>query len=92
MTTRARVAEILEYLGLKDSPILDDLRSEGLFQEDLLEGDVAEELRVATCLVRELGVNPAGVGVVLQLRRRLLALEGLMAHSLRRLLSEMDER
>ena len=45
---------------------------------------------MAASLMRELGVNPAGVEVVLQLRRRLIALEELMDRSLRRLLSELD--
>ena len=40
--------------------------------------------------MRELGVNPAGVEVVLQLRRRLLVLEERTAESLRRLLDEID--
>lgn len=92
MPTRARVREVLEFLGIDDPSLLEDLRREGLFEEDWLEPDEAEELRVATALIRELGVNPAGVDVVLHMRRRLLALEELMRSSLRRLLSELDSR
>jgi hypothetical protein len=92
MVTRARVEEVLEYLGLKDSSILEELRSEGLFEEDWLEPDVAEELRVAASLIHDLGVNPAGVEVVLHMRRRLLALEDLMDRSLRQLLEEFERR
>jgi hypothetical protein len=92
MTTRARVEEVLEFLGLGDSQILDQLRNEGLFEGEWLEPDTAEELRVAACLMRDLGVNPAGVEVVLHMRRRILALEDLMGRSLRRLLSELEDR
>jgi hypothetical protein len=92
MATRTRVEEVLEYLGLKDSPILEELRSEGLFEEDWLEPDVAEELRVAASLIHDLGVNPAGVEVVLHMRRRMLALEDLMGRSLRELLEELEGR
>ena len=92
MPTRARVREVLEFLGVDDSTLLEELRREGLFEDEWLEPDEAEELRVATALVRELGVNPAGVEVVLHMRRRLLALEELMGRSLRRLLSELDSR
>ncbi len=90
MTTRTRVREVLQFLGLEGSPILDQLRREGLFEEEWLEPDAAEELRVAASLIRELGVNPAGVEVVLHMRRRMLALEGMMENSLRRLLAELE--
>lgn len=92
MATRIRVEEVIEYLGLSGSRVLEELRAEGLFEEEWVEPDAAEELRVAAALIRELGVNAAGVEVVLQMRRRLLHLEGLMGSSLRRLLSELDER
>ena len=91
MVKRARVTEVLEFLGLERSSILEELRREGLFETDWLEPDAAEELRVAAALMRDLGVNPAGVEVVLQMRRRLLALESRMEDSLRRLLAELDE-
>ena len=72
--TRVRVHEVLVYLGV-DTKTLDVLRSEGLFEAEDIDADQAEELRVATVLIEELGVNAAGVEVALQLRRRLLALE-----------------
>lgn len=92
MPGRARVREVLEFLGIDDPSLLDELRREGLFEDEWLEPDEAEELRVATELIRELGVNPAGVEVVLHMRRRLLALEERMSRSLRRLLAELDSR
>ncbi len=90
MTTRTPIEEVLRFLGIEDSAILDELRREGLFEEDTVEPDTAEELRVAASLMRELGVNPAGVEVVLQLRRRLLVLEERTEESLRRLLDEIE--
>ncbi len=90
MTTRTPIQEVLRFLGIEDSAILDELRREGLFEEDTVEPDTAEELRVAASLMRELGVNPAGVEVVLQMRRRLLVLEERTAESLRRLLDEIE--
>ena len=90
MTTRTPIQEVLRFLGIEDSAILDELRREGLFEEDTVEPETAEELRVAASLMRELGVNPAGVEVVLQLRRRLLVLEERTAESLRRLLDEIE--
>ena len=92
MPTRARVREVLEFLGVDDPEILDELRREGLFEDEWVEPDEAEELRVAAALMRELGVNPAGVEVALQMRRRLLALQELMSRSLKRLLAELDAR
>ena len=76
--------------SVRDSGLLDELRREGLFEREWVEPDEAEELRVATCLMRELGVNPAGVEVVLHMRRRRRTLEHLTSHSLRRLLAELD--
>ncbi len=90
MVSRTRVDEVLRFLGLEESPILEQLRREGLFEEDWLEGDATEELRVAASLIRELGVNPAGVEVVLHMRRRMLALEDMMERSLRKLLAELE--
>lgn len=75
MTRRVRVREVLVYLGVDRTDLLEQLRDEGLFEEEEIEPDQAEELRLAALLVRELGVNPAGVEVALHLRRRLLALE-----------------
>jgi len=92
MGTRARVEEVLEYLGLKETTILEELRSEGLFEEDWLEPNVADELRVEASLIHDLGVRAAGVEVVLHMRRRMLALEDLMERSLRQLLEEFEGR
>jgi len=90
MASRTRVDEVLRFLGLEESPILEQLRREGLFEEEWLEGDATEELRVAASLIRELGVNPAGVEVVLHMRRRMLALEDMTERSLRKLLAELE--
>jgi len=92
MPERASVKELLRLLGIEDPSILESLRGEGLFQDEYLGPDAAEELRVALTWVRDLGVNPAGVEVALQLRRRVLVLEQLTASSLRRLLSELEGR
>lgn len=74
--TRIRTEEVLVYLGVTDHrAFLEALRAEGLFEEDEIEPEQAEDLRLARVLVEELGVNPAGVEVVLHLRRRLFALE-----------------
>ena len=91
MTTRTPIEEVLRYLGLENSDLLSKLRGEGLFEQDEIEADEAEELRVAVCLVQELGVNPAGVEVVLRMRRRLIVLEERTEGSLRRILDERDE-
>jgi hypothetical protein len=88
---RARIEEVLRFLGIEDRAFLDALRREGLFEDDVLEPEAAEELRVAACLVKDLGVNPAGVEVALHLRRRLLVLESRARESLRRALEEEGE-
>jgi len=85
---RVRVEEVLELLGIQDRSLLDELRREGLFEEDVLEVEAAEELRVAASLMRDLGVNPAGVEVALHMRRRLLVLQERMRRTVRRLLDE----
>ena len=85
---RVRVEEVLELLGIEDRRLLDELRREGLFEDDLLELEAAEELRVAASLMRDLGVNPAGVEVALHMRRRLLVLEERMRRTFQRLLDE----
>lgn len=87
---RVRIEEVLEYLGIDDPELLQALRREGLFLEDLLESESAEDLRVATCLMRDLGVNPAGVEVILHMRRRLLVLQGRMRETVQRLLDELE--
>lgn len=92
MPGRTTVKEVLRLLGVDDPTVIEELRREGLFEEDFLGPEAAEELRVALTLVRELGVNPAGVEVVLHMRRRLLELQHLTERSLRRLLAELGER
>lgn len=91
MKSRIRIQEVIEFLGLDGTEVLQQLREEGLFEDEWLEPEAAEELRVAASLIRELGVNPAGVDVVLQMRRRLLVLEDLTERSLRRLLTDLEE-
>ncbi len=85
MTRRPRIEEVLAFLGVDDPELVAVLRAEGLFVSDELEPFEAEELRVATLLVRELGVNAAGVEVALQLRRRLLVLQRRLARALEQL-------
>jgi len=92
MSTRASVKDVLRFLGVDDSELLPELRREGLFEAEELSAEEAEELRMAAILVRELGVNPAGVDVILHLRRRLLFLEGRMRETLHRLLEDVEER
>lgn len=72
--TRIRIREVTEHLGT-DPATLSRLRDEGLFEADDIDSDEADDLRIATLLVEELGVNAAGVQVALHLRRRLVALE-----------------
>jgi hypothetical protein len=88
MSGRVRVVEILHFLHIEDEGLLEALRNEGLFVDDDLEPDAAEELRVAANLMQELGVNPAGVEVALHLRRRLATLESRMRELLQRLAEE----
>jgi hypothetical protein len=72
---RIRIHEVLVHLGHEDDQLLGSLREEGLFEADEIDPREAEEFRVAAVMVKELGVNPAGVHVALHLRRRLMALE-----------------
>lgn len=88
MTRIARVEEVLRHLGLDDRELLDSLREEGLFPEDEISPDEAEELRVAIVLMREMGVNAAGVEVILHLRSRLLVLQTRARETLRQLQRE----
>ena len=85
MTRRTTISEVFRFLGVDDGELLRALRSEGLFEAEELEPFEAEELRVATLLVREMGVNPAGVEVALHLRRRLLVLQGRLHEALEQL-------
>ena len=83
--TRTEITEVLRFIGGDASALLELLRSEGLFEQQELEPFEAEELRVAVLWMRDLGVNPAGVDVALQLRRRLLVLEGRLREALEQL-------
>jgi len=83
--SRTAIEEVLRFLGGDAAQLLQVLRSEGLFEEPELESYEAEELRVAVLWMRDLGVNPAGVDVALQLRRRLLALEDRLRQTLEQL-------
>ena len=86
MTRRVHVREVLAFLGVERDELLEALRAEGLFETDHLRPEQAEELRVAAVLMEDLGLNAAGVEVVLHLRRRLATLETLAAQALRRAL------
>ena len=86
-TRRILVREVVDHLGV-DSRTLERLRGEGLFEQESVDPEEAEELRVATVLLEELEVNPAGVHVALHLRRRLFALES----RIRELTSQQCER
>lgn len=73
---RVRTEEVLVYLGFeRGSTVIEQLRGEGLFEEEEIAPEQADELRLACLLMEELGVNAAGVDVALHLRRRLFALE-----------------
>jgi hypothetical protein len=87
VTRRWRIDEVLAVLGIEDRELVAVLRSEGLFTSDELEPFEADELRVAALLMRELGVNAAGVDVALHLRRRLLVLQS----RLHRALADLEE-
>ena len=88
MSSRTSIQEILKFLGVDDAELLPELRREGLFEAEELSPEEAEELRMAATLIRELGVNPAGVDIILHMRRRLLFLEERMRETLRRLLED----
>lgn len=75
MMRRVRIEEVIRLLDLDADPLLEELRSEGLFEQADVSAAEADELRVAVTWIRELGVNAAGADVALQLRRRLLCLE-----------------
>ena len=88
MTTRERIDEVLRQLGLSDDDLLESLRDEGLFPDDEISSSEAEDLRVAVVLMREMGVNAAGVEVILRLRSRLVTLQSRTEEALRLLLRE----
>ena len=88
MTTGERIEEVLRQLGPGDSDLLESLRDEGLFPDDEISSTEAEDLRVAIVLMREMGVNAAGVEVILRLRSRLVTLQSRTEEALRLLLRE----
>jgi hypothetical protein len=88
VTTRERIDEVLRQLDLGDGDLLESLRDEGLFPDDEISSTEAEDLRVAVVLMREMGVNAAGVEVILRLRSRLVALQSRTEEALRLLLRE----
>ncbi len=92
MSPRVRIDEVLRLLGRDAEAWVRELQREGLFEGEELEPPEAEELRVAVLLMRDLGVNAAGVDVALHLRRRLLALEARVHDALEELLDELDRR
>ena len=51
---RTRVEEVLIHLGLDDDGFLIQLRAEGLFPDDDVNADQADEIRVAAIMVKEL--------------------------------------
>jgi hypothetical protein len=88
---RIRTEEVLVYLGVRETRLIEELRGEGLFEGEELDPAQAEDLRLAKVLVEDLGVNAAGVEVALHLRRRLMALEH-RANMLARALEEAHGR
>ena len=88
MTTHERIEEVLRQLGLGDGDLLESLRDEGLFPDDEISSTEAEDLRVAIVLMREMGVNAAGVEVILRLLSRLVTLQSRTEEALRLLLRE----
>lgn len=87
---RIRIQEVLVHLGLDDERLLRELREEGLFEADEIDQRMADEFRVAALMMRDLGVNPAGVHVALHLRRRLMALEARASAMMKSLQEEED--
>jgi hypothetical protein len=77
MTQRSiRTHEVLVFLGAREeTAFFQRLRAEGLFANEELAPEEADELRFAKVLMEELGVNAEGVEVALHLRRRMFALE-----------------
>ena len=90
MSTRTRIEDLLRLLEIRDRELLQLMRAEGLFEADELTADECEEFRVAVELMRDLGVNAAGVEVILRLRGRLMVLQSRTAEALRILLEERE--
>ncbi len=92
MTHQTSVSEVLAFLGVDDPDVPRRLRAEGLFEAEELSANECEELRVAVHLMCDLGVNAAGVEVVLRMRGRLLTLERRTFEALRIVLEEQEGR
>lgn len=90
MTARTPIADVLHLLGMHDLEALEPLREEGLFPEDEVSDAEAEELRVAIVLMQDMGVNAAGVDVILRLRSRLITLQTRSERALRLLLEDRE--
>jgi hypothetical protein len=90
MSRLVQVREVLAFLGVEGAGVIESLREEGLFESEEVPPEEAEELRVAAVLMTDLGVNAAGVQVVLRLRRRLLTLQGVSETALRQALEGRD--
>ena len=88
MSHRARIEEVIRYIGRVDPELISSLRYEGLFPEDEVSSEEAEELRVAIVLMRDMGVNAAGVDVILRMRHRLLTLQSRTEEALHLLLDD----
>lgn len=88
MSHRARIEEVIRYIGRVDPQLISNLRDEGLFPEDEVSSEEAEELRVAIVLMRDMGVNAAGVEVILRMRHRLLTLQSRTEEALHLLLDD----
>jgi hypothetical protein len=88
MSHRARIEEVIRYIGRVDPELISSLRDEGLFPEDEVSSEEAEELRVAIVLMRDMGVNAAGVDVILRMRHRLLTLQSRTEEALHLLLDD----
>ena len=88
MSHRARIEEVIRYIGRVDPELITSLRDEGLFPEDEVSSEEAEELRVAIVLMRDMGVNAAGVEVILRMRHRLMTLQSRTEEALHLLLDE----
>jgi hypothetical protein len=88
MSHRARIEEVIRYIGRVDPELISSLRDEGLFPEDEVSSEEADELRVAIVLMRDMGVNAAGVDVILRMRHRLLTLQSRTEEALHLLLDD----
>jgi MerR family transcriptional regulator/heat shock protein HspR len=80
MSRYVRLEEAIRRCGLP-RPVVDELLEDEVIvprptldEDRVISSDEADELRVVTTLMDELGVNVAGVEVILHMRRQQLAL------------------